>query len=287
MKIFFYFKSICYCFKKNHYDENNQPVFLIGTNRSGASLLSSILRQHSAFQSLSSENMVVELKKNISHNSGFNEDFIWRYLDNFNNDVFKNKKEGFLWGDPKYISDFYRDDFFYKKALIYDIYKKKINKIPFIKHPFFTLRLKLIKKIFPRAKIIFNIRSYKDFITSNLHKNFNDKRFKGAFSENDPDLGLHWYLINSIAMFQLEKYFKDQYYIFFHEKLYDSNFNNQNIMNEVTDFLNIDRFSFNFDLVNTDYKYNKNITFEYNEIDLAQEIGKFEKETYEKFRNQK
>ena len=102
-----------------------------------------------------------------------------------------------------------------KKALIYEIYKVKSDKIPFVKHSFFTLRLKLIKKIFPNAKIILNIRSYKDFISSNLHKWSVDKRYSKIFNKNKPDIGLHWYILNSIALYHLEKYFKNQYYIFF------------------------------------------------------------------------
>ena len=84
-----------------------------------------------------------------------------------------------------------------------------------MKHSFFSLRLKLIKKIFPKARIIFNIRSYKDFIRSNLNKNFNDKRFGKIFKDEDPDIGLHWTIINNIALYQLEKYFKDNILFFF------------------------------------------------------------------------
>lgn len=282
-KIYFFFVSIYFFFKKNHYDENNQPVFLISSNRSGGSLISSIIRQHPKLRSLNNEVLKNEMKKKDDHTIGFAEDLIWNFLDNYDNDWFQGKGEGFIWSDPKYISDFYRDDFWIKKALLYEIYKIKSDKIPFVKHVFNTLRLKLIKKIFPNAKIIFNIRSYKDFIKSNTHKWSADKRYTKIFEDTVPDIGLHWYMLNSVALYHLEKYFKDQHYIFFHEKLYDPNFDNQILMNELTDFLKLERFTFSFDNINQKHKYNKKITYEYNIPNFASVIAKYEKEFGDKF----
>ena len=283
-KIYLYLLPIFFSFKKNYYDENNQPIFLISTNRSGSSLIASIIRQHPQLRSLNTDVLKTETKKKDGHLFGFAEDFIWNFLDNYDNDHFEGKREGFIWSDPKHISDFYRDDFWIKKALIYEIYKIKSDKIPFVKHSFFTLRLKLIKKLFPNSKIILNIRSYKDFISSNLHKWSVDKRYSKTFKENKPDIGLHWYLLNSIALYHLEKYFKNQYYIFFHEKLYDLNFNNQTLMNELTDFLNLDRFTFSFSEVDPKYKFNKKITYEYSKPDYASIIGNYEKKIYDEFK---
>lgn len=284
-KIFCLIQILYFSLKKNYYEPDNPPLFLVSTNRSGSSLLTSILRQHPSLHSLSPENLNTEIEIKNSHTMGFGEDIIWRFLDNYNNDVHHGINEGFLWGDPKYISDFYKDNFFFKKALQFEIYRTKTNKIPFVKHSFFTLRIKLIKKIFPNAKFIFNIRSYKDFIKSNYHKNSTDERFKNLFKNTDPDIGLHWYLINSICMFQLEKYFKNQYIIFFHEKLYDNNFDNQKLMDEITDFLKIPKYSFNFEKVNKKYKYFKDINFNYDKMDFAKEIGDYENKFYHQNRN--
>ena len=142
----------------------------------------------------------------------------------------------------------------------------------------------MIKKIFPKAKIILNIRSYKDFIDSNLHKWSVDERYLKIFKENKPDIGLHWYILNSIALYHLEKYFKGQYHIFFHEQLYDPEFDNQTLMNKLTDFLNLERFTFSFANVNPEHKYNKKITFEYNKPDYASMIGSYEKKIYEEIK---
>jgi hypothetical protein len=286
-KIYFFFLIIFYNLKKNYYDEKFQPVFMISANRSGSSLIGSIIRQHPSLRSLSEDVLNFKMIKKDSHTYGFSEDFIWNFLDDYDNDHFTGKDEGCVWSDPKYISNFYRDNFFFKNALRYEIYKVKSNKIPFVKHSFFTLRLKLIKKLFPKAKIILNVRSFKDFISSNLHKWSKDKRYKKTFQLKTPDVGLHWYLLNSIALYQLNKYFKDQYFIFYHEKLYDEKVNKQEIMNELTNFMGLENFDFNFSNVNPEHKFNKEITYNYEIPNFASKIGEYEREIYEEFKKNK
>ena len=271
---------VLFSLRRNYHDPNNQPIFLIGTNRSGSSLISSILRQHPDLRSLSDEVTNFEIKKRRDHTIGFSEDFIWQYIENFFGDHYTESKEGYLWGHPKYVKDFYREDFFFKKSLIYEIYNKKSSKIPFVKHSFFSLRLKLIKKIFPDSKIILNIRSYKDFTKSNFDKWSRNPAYIKTFKNNKPDIGLHWYFINSIAAYHCEKYFKGQYILFHHEKLYDNNFDNQNVMNDLTDFLKLKRHKFEFKNVNTKYKFNKDVTFQYTDLSEIIDIAKFEDEIF-------
>lgn len=278
--LFIYIKMLIFLFKKNYYDKNNQPIFLLGTNRSGASLIASILRQHPDLRSLSPNTTDVKIQKKRNHTLGFSEDFIWRYLENFYGDHYTRKKEGYLWGHPKYLINFYKEDFIFKRSLINEIYNIESKKIPFIKHSFFSLRLKLIKKIFPNAKIILNIRSYKDFIKSNFNKLSSDPSYNSNFKIKKPDLGLHWLMINSIATYHCEKYFKDNYFIFHHEKLYDSKFDNQLLLDEITKFLGIRKYNFNFDNVNLDFKFDKNITFEYEDFRNILNISKYESEIF-------
>ena len=64
---------------------------------------------------------------------------------------------------------------------------------------------------------------------------------------------------------------------------YDPNFDNQTLMNELTDFLKIDRFKFSFHNANLSHKYNKKVTYEYNKPDYASEISMYEKKLYEEF----
>ena len=286
-KLEFLLLPLYFSIKKNYYNESKEPVFLISSNRSGSSLIASIIRQHPSLRSLSNEVLEDKISSNKTHTLGFAEDYIWQFLEDYTADHFKGKNEGFLWSHPKYISSIYRDDFYLKKSLIYEIYKIKSDKIPLVRHSFFSLRLNLIKKIFPKAKIIFNIRSYKDYIKSNVHKWSSDEKFSGwreAFKKDNPDIGLHWYMANSVALYHLKKYFKNQNYIFFHEKLYDPNINNQKLMNEITDFLEIDGFQFSFHNVDKKYKFNKEINFEYNKLKDISEICDYENEIYNKFK---
>ena len=262
---------------------NKDPVFIVGTNRSGASLLSSIIRQHDDILSLNSGYKNLEKMEKIDgHLPGYGEDFIWEGLDDKTNDHNNFKNEGFLWSHPKYLSQFYKEDYKYANSLVNEIFKKQTDKLILVKHPFFSLRLKLIKKTFPNAKIILNIRSYKDTITSNAHKLMKGK-YKKSFNKSFPDLGLHWLILNNIAIYQLNKYFKKNYYIFYHEKLYDKNYDNQKLMDEVTNFLELKKFIFNFDEVNSKYKFSQIINFDYDKIPkLSEEIANFEIDYFNK-----
>ena len=49
--------------------------------------------------------------------------------------------------------------------------------------------------------------------------------------------------------------------------------------------MKFERFQFNFDLVNTDYRSSKKITYEYDTKFSPLEISKYEKEIYSKFKN--
>ena len=60
-----------------------------------------------------------------------------------------------------------------------------------------------------------------------------------SFNKSFPDLGLHWMILNNIAIYQLNKYFKKIITFFYHEKLYDKNYDNQKLMDEVINFLEL------------------------------------------------
>jgi hypothetical protein len=264
-------------FYRDYYN-GRDPIFILSANRSGSSLLSNILRQHPDLYSLDSKLRNVNYKKINNHNSGFSEDFIWNSLNNMNSDHFNLKGEGYLWAHPKYLRDFYSEKSIFKSFLKKEIYKKNVkNKTPVIKNAFFTLKIKLIKTIFPNSKIIYNIRSYKDWIYSGYHKWSKDYGFKNSFKNNKPDLGLHWLILNTIAIYQLEKYFPNKYKIFYHECLYDNKINNNKLMNRLLKFLKLKKFNFNFELVDKKFKYSKKITYNYEKFDLIKNLVKFEK----------
>ena len=122
-----YLKLILSFFSKNYY-KGKDPIFVLTANRSGSSLLSNILRQHPDLYSLDFNLKKINYDKINNHNRGFSEDFIWECLNDYRNDHFNLKGEGYLWSHPKYIADFYKEDFFFKKLLKKEIYKKNIKK---------------------------------------------------------------------------------------------------------------------------------------------------------------
>ena len=142
----------------------------------------------------------------------------------------------------------------------------------------FFFKNKVNKKIFPKAKIIFNIRSYKDYIKSNYDKYKNDKDYYKTFENKFPDISLHWYILNSTIYYQLKKYFSDRFYLFNHEKLYDKNFDNQEELQKITDFLSLPKFQFSFENVDTKYKFSKEIDFNYDSLNDIRVISEFERE---------
>ena len=233
------------------------------------------MSQHPELRSLEKIDKKVEYSN--SHVKGWDKP-IWRFFDNLNSNHFKRKKDGFIWAHPKYISNIYKENFIFKNYLLYELYNKPSNKRPIIKNHFLPLRIKLIKRIFPNAQFIFNIKNYKDFIKSNMHKNLNDKNYLNAFKEDKPDVGLHWLMINVVAQYHLEKYFKDEYVVFKNETLYEKKDILQKELNKINNFLKISNFD--YDLSNVDKKFNfvDDINSENNDLEKIKDISKYERD---------
>lgn len=264
---FYYFSSYLNSKKKNYYRSENDPIFIISCNRSGTNLLSSILYQHPAFSQKEGTKFDIVDR----HYRGHYDDFIWDCL--IPNDFLEKESEGFLISNPKWISKIFKENYNFKKGLVYEIYKSPHNKKVIISHPFNCLRLKLIKKLFPNAKIILNIRNFKDYLFSCTDKWKTNKNFSKAFEEEKrPDIGLHWYIQNSIAIYHLKKYFKNNFYIFYHEKFYDENIDNQSLFDEITKFLDIENFNFDFQDVDLKFKFSKKIHFDYENFELIKRL---------------
>lgn len=279
IKKFYYFLKILYfSLKKNYYNIDKSPIFVVACNRSGTNLFSSIIAQHPNIYS-ETDSKRDEFKfimiNNHSSSSGY-DNFYWEFL--FPNSGLYKKKDGFLNANLNWISSIYKDDFFFKKALINEVYKKDLkNQRPLVVHPFNCLRLKLIKKLFPKAKIILNIRNVNDWIPSGLDKWSKPGSFEESFKNSrKPDVALNWYLQNSIAIYHLQKYFKDNFYIFHHEKLYDENIDNNKLFREITQFLDLPEFKFDFKNVDIKFKFKKEISFSYENFDLIKDLEKKE-----------
>ena len=274
-KTYYTFEVLLFSLLKNFYNKKYSPIIIISANRSGSSILHHLMSQHPELRSLEKIDKKVEYSN--SHVKGWDKP-IWRFFDNLNSNHFKRKKDGFIWAHPKYISDIYKENFIFKNYLLYELYNKPSNKRPIIKNHFLPLRIKLIKRIFPNAQFIFNIKNYKDFIKSNMHKNLNDKNYLNAFKEDKPDVGLHWLMINVVAQYHLEKYFKDEYVVFKNETLYEKKDILQKELNKINNFLKISNFD--YDLSNVDKKFNfvDDINSENNDLEKIKDISKYERD---------
>tara|TARA_Y100000741_G_scaffold335064_1_gene292684 strand:+ start:692 stop:1570 length:879 start_codon:yes stop_codon:yes gene_type:complete len=286
-KFYYLLKILRFSLKKNYYDVNNSPIFVVACNRSGTTLFNSILAQHPNIRSEEDskrKEFKFVIKNNHSSSTGY-DNFYWEFL--FPNSGLYKKKDGFLHANLKWISSIYKDDFFLKRALINEVYKTNLNnQRPLVVHPFNCFRIKLIKKLFPKAKIILNIRNVEDWIPSGLDKWSKPGSFEDSFRNNrKPDIALNWYLQNSIAIYHLQKYFKNNFYIFHHEKLYDENIDNNQIMNDIVKFLDLPNFKFNFENVNVKYKFKKDISFNYETFDLIKKLEEKESKFFETHNN--
>ena len=282
-KIYYNLKIFYFSQKKNYYKIDKSPIFVVSCNRSGTTLFNSIIAQHPDIYSEQDdkrENFSFVMKNNHASSNGY-DNFYWDCL--FPNDGLENKKDGFLIANLKWISSIYKDDFYLKKALINEIYKKDLkHQRPLVVHPFNCFRIKLIKKLFPKAKIILNIRNINDYIPSCLDKWSNQDKFKESFNnKRKPDIALHWYIQNSIAIYHLQKYFKNNFYIFHHEKLYDESIDNNELLNNLTSFLGLSKFNYNFENVNIKYKFKKDISFNYENFDLIKDLAEKESKFFE------
>ena len=280
-----YFLSILkYKKLKNIYLNTDNFCCIISTNRSGASLLSSLISQNknvilidSYFGKKSPE---VTTTNAVGHSYGFSESNIWKYLNNISKEIILTQDGYSIWSHPKFISSFYKESSIFENLMKTELklimlkkgYSKE--KLYLIKDPYNIVRLKLIKKILPNCKIIFNQRNYQDFYKSCFHlwsKNYEKPKL-------EKDILLHWYLSNVIGIFDSILYFKDILKIY-HEDFYDSRTSNINLMKKIEKFLKI-KFYLNYDfkeinLKNTFLKTKKQ-KLEFNKTDIY-ELAEYEK----------
>ena len=234
---------------------NFSPVFLIGGNRTGTSLTSSLFAQHpqleGIFGSSEKSNSVSMVDKHsdaycASHH-------VWNHLNKLSGD-WARKDEGVLWGHPKHISKYYQDmpkseeeSLLLANAIQF---YRKTDKIPFINSHFNMFRIGLITKIFSDAKFIMTIRDYKGYI-----KSCSDKWSRQDISIEFPKIGLHWLTLNTCCLYDLKKYASGNFCVVDYASLYKDESSVNKMLNEKLQEINMDPFDFNLDSINTDYRY--------------------------------
>jgi hypothetical protein len=269
-------------------DINIAPIFILGTSRSGTSMIASIIAQHPDVEGIFSS-------KNID-NFSFKNDHIKAYCTSHHiwGSIFKYYKlitdsdEGILWGHPKHISKHYRDKPKNKKELLLLAnsleYYRLTKKIPLINSHFNMLKIGLIKQMFPKAKFILIIRNYEDHF-----KSWHDKFEKVALLKNAPSasnpqdypkIGLYWATLNSCAIYDLKKYSEGSFFIIDYASLFEDDDSVIGNLNRKIPTIGLSTFQFNLDHINKDLVFNKgkNIQSVSNHyFDFIEEIFTFEK----------
>lgn len=205
----------------NRHVQSGLPViFVLGGNRSGTSLCNYIISCHPAVELITNNKEAFSIKAD-GHSSGYGEaSHIWRSL--IDPDYDATRGEGLLWALPSFISKLYVDSVSSvdKKRLIDELLAHRTSdRIPLVKANQNSLRIPLIKELFPKARFVLITRDYKSFIESGRHKWTKDIELLPGFADNHidyPHIGLHWMMVNSIALYDLKKHAKEDY---FHIKL--------------------------------------------------------------------
>lgn len=208
-------------YRQRKFNDELSPVFILGINRSGTSMFSSLFSQHPQLEGLFAGSSDVHISKDTGHSEGFCEsNHIWDWLiskEHFGTDAVEDY---FLWGHPKHISRYYRDSSNSNKEknlLINAVdFHRKTNQIPLIKDQFNSLRIPLIKELFPKAKFVLVIREPENYVPSCLHKWTKNKKIKGRF----PAIGLHWLSFYQTVFHDLKRFALNDYVILDYSLLY-------------------------------------------------------------------
>jgi hypothetical protein len=252
------------------------PIFIIGTNRSGTSITSSLFSQHPQLEGLFHGNTTNVMAKN-GHTIGFCESsHIWSFLEDTNSDFYTRTNEGALWGHPKHISQYYKDknSTIFSNVILANLIQKyrKTDLRPLIKDQWNMLRIGFIKKYIPNAKFLLVYRDYENYISSCSHK-----WKKDGIEITTPNIGLHWLNLNNTAIFDLRKFAPNDHAIISYRDLFDSEENVQKNLNLALEKVGLTPFQFDLssidsnvrfsnkesNLNNIDYFSNINSIFEY------------------------
>ncbi|MBI2360079.1 MAG: sulfotransferase [Deltaproteobacteria bacterium] len=194
--------------------EELSPVFIVGGNRSGTGMVSSILSQHPELEGIYSGE-TESTYDDEGHSHGFCESFhLWKFLFESGRDTRSENAQLPFWSLPQYLALFYRhrpkdkNEIF---EIVWDLQRHRTTeRQPLIKNQYVTLMIGLFTSVFPRARFILITRPWQDFIQSGIHKWTHDGGGT-LFHLRHPRVGLHWHLVNLIARYDLETYAPGRY----------------------------------------------------------------------------
>ncbi len=277
----------------NKIGENLSPIFVVGANRSGTSIITSIFSQHPELEGIFG-NTKIEYDDS-GHSIGFCESMhIWHELMP-NPEIRKLNGHLPYWGLPKYISSAYKNQIknnTEKRKLIWRLQRFRIsNKRPLIKDQFNALRIGMISAVFPKSKFIFCYRRLDEFTTNSIHKWSNDKKNKTTKFEI-PLASMHWHMLNLISLYELEIYFPGQYSIICLDEIQSSRETAKKTFEESLNILKLSPFQFDYSNLSKNWQSEENkknkikSVHEESLLGIREIIG-FEKKIISKLTNQK
>lgn len=229
------------------------PIFVIGANRSGTSLLSHLLSQHPEVEGLFAGSANPALDGN-GHSIGYCESYhLWDFLNDERGVRARDSVPVHLWGHPMHISASYRSSVnskAEKRALTWAVQAaRKTERVPLIKDQWNMLRIGMVKEVFPQAKFIMIVRDFKHYIPSCLHKWDKDLRHT-----DQPNIGLHWLLLNATAIYDLKKYADNSHFILSYAELFNKELAADSFQ-KLTKKLELSDFSFSFDAIDEKFTF--------------------------------
>jgi hypothetical protein len=191
------------------------PIFVIGGNRSGTSVVSSILSQHPGLEGLFTGAL------EPSYDDGGHVQAFCRSLHVWGDLIprgldwrLRANRELPFWSLPHYLSGLYRHRARHDRErfrLAWAVARLRKTERPSLINDHFNLfRVGLIMDVFPSARFILTMRSWRDFIGAGLHKWTHD-RSRTTVSAARPRAGLHWHLANLVARYDLESFAPGRY----------------------------------------------------------------------------
>ena len=233
---------------------NIEPIFIIGCNRSGTSVITKLLEQHPELHKTSKDpNKNYGRKTKNGHSLGFSESthlLEMQALKTFSKKCFSK------WAHPKFISNSYLNGYENKidlSQLIKEIIAiDKKGRRPIIKDQLNTLRIKFLIDLFPKAKFIYIKRDLESYISSNIHK-LNILKVEENINEIS-NICLHWMMANLICTFELKTYAKDRF-IEFNFETVTSKKSLKSKLIDIFEFLEIQKIDLNLKFIDKNKKF--------------------------------
>lgn len=252
-------------------DINFSPIFILGGNRSGTSLISSLLSQHQHIEAIFEENNKPFIADNKHVLAYCTSHHVWDFLLKMEK-RWSEHNEGVLWGHPKNISKYYRDKpNSLKESLLMANslqFYRKTNNQPLINSHFNMFRIGMIKNIFPRAKFIMIIKNHNELIESCF-----DKWTKQNIQIEYPKIGMHWYNLNAICIYDLFKYAKKDHCIIDYSELFNTHEKTNAMLNNKLNIIGLSKFNFVLDEISPKFRFSK----KNNKLDYKKYFGWIEK----------